>query len=176
MEISEVQPVSGDKAVHGKDYKSAVTNGKRLHVNRPGDNAWGRRFRDIYQLLIEDLGGSDRVSEGQRQLARRCATLCIACERMEGDAAAGLDIELERYGAMCDRLGRALQRLGLQKYCKDITATFATLRAQLDSEPVPDEPIDVPATDPPPDAAPPPQPQSRKPADVDEDATDEVVP
>ena len=45
-----------------------------------------------------DLGGPDAgLLEGQRQLARRCATIVIECEKMEGDAAAGGEIDLERY-------------------------------------------------------------------------------
>jgi hypothetical protein len=86
--------------------RSAVTNGKRLHVVRPGDTAWARRFRDVLAEIISDLG-RDGLSEGQRQLARRCATISIACEKMEGEAAAGNEIDLDAYGTLTDRLGRA---------------------------------------------------------------------
>jgi hypothetical protein len=51
--------------------------------------------------------GRDGLSEGQRQLARRCATISIACEKMEGEAAAGNEIDLDAYGTLTDRLGRA---------------------------------------------------------------------
>ena len=74
------------------NHRSAVTNGRRLHVDPPGDSAWSRRFRDVLAEIISDLGGHDGLSEGQRQLARRCATIAIQCERMEGLAAAGDDI------------------------------------------------------------------------------------
>ena len=100
--------------------RSAVTNGKRLHVVRPGDTAWARRFRDVLAEIISDLGGADILSEGQRQLARRAATISIACERMEGEAAAGAAINLEEYGRLTDRLGRAFQRLGLERRQKDV--------------------------------------------------------
>ena len=43
------------------------------------------------------------------------ATLCIACEKLDGIAAAGEDIDLELYGRLTDRLGRALHRLGLKR-------------------------------------------------------------
>ena len=58
--------------------RSAVTNGRRLHVVRPGDTAWARRFRDVLAEIIGDLGGADVLSEGQRQLARRAATISTA--------------------------------------------------------------------------------------------------
>ena len=103
-----------------KDQRSAVTNGKRLHVVSPGDTAWSRRFRDILSEIVSDLGGHDRLSEGQRQLARRAATISIACERLEGEAAAGTPIDLDCYGQLTDRLGRCLQRLGLKRVPKPV--------------------------------------------------------
>lgn len=104
--------------------RSAVTNGKRLHVDRPGDTRWARRFRDVLGAILSDLGGVDGLSEGQRQLARRCALICIECERMEGQVAGGVEIDLETYGQLTDRLGRALQRLGLKRQPRDVTPTL----------------------------------------------------
>jgi hypothetical protein len=92
-----------------------------LHVVRPGDTAWARRFRDVLAEIISDLGGAGAgLSEGQRQIARRCATIAIACERMEGEAAAGAAIDLDAYGTLTDRLGRAFQRLGLKRQARPI--------------------------------------------------------
>jgi hypothetical protein len=101
--------------------RSAVTNGGRLHVECPGDTKWARRFRDVLSQIIADIGGPDGLSEGQRQLARRCATIAIACERMEGEAARGAAIDLDAYGTLTDRLGRAFHRLGLKRQARDIT-------------------------------------------------------
>src|SRR5262245_18628671 len=114
--------------------RSAVTNGKRLHVVRPGDTAWARRFRDVLAEITNDLGGPSLLSEGQRQLARRCATISIACERMEGEAAAGEPIDLELYGRLTDRLGRALQRLGIERKPRDVGPSLAELIAQDEAE------------------------------------------
>lgn len=105
--------------------RSAVTNGKRLHVVAPGDGRWSRRFRDVLAEIISDIGGADILSEGQRQIARRCATIAIACEKMEGEAAAGNAIDLDAYGTLTDRLGRAFQRLGLKRHAKDVTPSVA---------------------------------------------------
>ena len=99
-----------------KDARSAVTNGERLHVERPGNTAWARRFRDVLEQIIADLHtNNDTLSEGQKQLARRAATIAIVCEKMEGEAAAGNDIDLDRYGSLTDRLGRTFHRLGLKR-------------------------------------------------------------
>jgi hypothetical protein len=105
-------------------YRSAVTNGKRLHVAAPGDTAWARRFRDVLAEIMSDLSGPAGLSEGQRQLARRCATIAIARERMEGEAARGNSIDLEAYGMLTDRLGRAFARLGLRRQARDVTPTL----------------------------------------------------
>jgi len=109
--LSDARPAKG---------RSAVTNGKRLHVVAPGDTAWARRFRDILSEIISDIG-REGLSEGQRQLARRCATIAIQCEKMEGEAAAGHEINIDVYGQLVDRLGRAFQRLGLKRQARDIT-------------------------------------------------------
>lgn len=122
MESSAIRATSDAKPPR---CRSAVSNGKRLFVVRPGDTAWARRFADILGEVISDLGGADRLSEGQRQIARRCATIAISCERMEGDAAAGNPIDLLTYGTLTDRLGRAFQRLGLKRVPLNATPSVA---------------------------------------------------
>jgi hypothetical protein len=108
--------------------RSAVTNGKRLHVVAPSDNKWQRRFRDVLGEIISDLGGAGAgLSEGQRQLARRAATISIACEQLEGEVAAGNPIDLDVYGTLTDRLGRCFHRLGLRRQSRDVTPSLGTL-------------------------------------------------
>src|SRR5262249_57662172 len=128
-------------------HRSAVTNGRRLPVVQPGDTAWARRFRDVLAEITSDLGGAALLSEGQRQLARRCATIAIACEKIEGEAAAGAEIDLETYGKLTDRLGRALQRLGLKRQPRDVTPTLAEVIAMDQAE----RPADEAPTPPQPD-------------------------
>ena len=53
---------------------------------------------------------------------------------MEGDAAAGAAINLEEYGRLTDRLGRAFQRLGLKREARDVIPTLAELIAQDEAE------------------------------------------
>jgi hypothetical protein len=116
--------ISGGRPAH---TRSAVTNGRRLHVVSPGDNAWARRFADVLDQILADLGSEQHLSEGQRQLARRCATIAIVCERMEGEAAAGKQIDLEQYGQLTDRLGRAFSRLGIKRHARDITPRLSSI-------------------------------------------------
>ena len=82
----------------------------------PGDTKWRVDSATSLVEILSDLGGPDSgLSEAQRQLARRCATIAIACEKMEGEAAAGREIDLGVYGTLTDRLGRCFQRLGLKR-------------------------------------------------------------
>jgi hypothetical protein len=102
-------------------------------------NVWSRRFRDIYDQIIADIGGPAGLSEGQRQLARRATTLSIACEQLDCRAAAGKKIDLHRYGQLSDRLGRAFDRLGLKRQTRDITPDLKTyLQLKSEAEEVPD--------------------------------------
>ena len=78
-------------------------------------------FRDVLASIATDLGGVDRLSEGQKQIARRCAMLSVECEIMESAAVAGQPFDLDAYGQLTDRLGRAFQRLGLKRVMHDVT-------------------------------------------------------
>jgi hypothetical protein len=104
--------------------RSAVTNGKRLHVAKPGDGAWARRFRDILEQIIADLSGPSGLSEGQRQLARRAATIAIQCERLEGEVAAGASIDIAEYSLLTSTLVRVVSRLGLKRAARDVTPSL----------------------------------------------------
>ena len=58
-------------------------------------------------------------------------TIAIACEKMEGEAAAGNEINLEVYGALTDRLGRCFQRLGLKRQAVDTNDFTDTWRSDV---------------------------------------------
>ena len=101
--------------------RSRVTNGKQLFIDGDARLKVSRRFRDMLASIATDLGGVDRLSEGQKQIARRCAMLSVECEIMESAAVAGEPFDVETYGQLTDRLGRAFQRLGLKRVPNDVT-------------------------------------------------------
>jgi hypothetical protein len=70
-------------------YRSAVSNGRRLHAVRPGDTIWARRFKDILGALVSDAGGADNMSEARMQLCRRAASICVEAEKLEIRIAGG---------------------------------------------------------------------------------------
>jgi hypothetical protein len=59
------------RKAHGK---SRVTNRPNELFVEPVDkrSAAARPFKDVLAAIVSDLGGADRLSEGQKQLCRRC--------------------------------------------------------------------------------------------------------
>jgi hypothetical protein len=135
MENAEnTSPVAGRQRAH----RSAVSNGTRLFCvdGLDGRSQTARRFRDLVETIGNDLGGVDHLSEGQKQLIRRAATLSIMAEAMEADAVRNLAFDGGAYGVLCDRLGRCLQRLGrclqrlgLERKARDVTPTLQSYLA-----------------------------------------------
>jgi hypothetical protein len=107
--------------------RSAVSNGSQLFLvdTIDGRSRDARRFRDVLAQILEDLGVADHLSEGQKQLARRAALMSLKCEKLEAKAVAGEQIDLEAFGKLSDRIGRAFQRLGLKRQPKDVTPSLA---------------------------------------------------
>jgi hypothetical protein len=138
MEIAEtIAPVDG----HSRKHRSAPTNGNRLFVlegNADGRSATYRRFKDVLEQILADLGGPDILSEGQRQLCRRAATLSIMAESLECDAVGNKPFDVNIYGQLTDRLGRCLQRLGLKRVARPVNDGSQAL-ADYFSRPPPKE-------------------------------------
>ena len=81
-----------------------------------------RRFRDIVTAITSDLGGADRMTEGQRQLARRVAMHSSSrAKPWRQRSVAGEPIDIDTYGTLSDRIGRAVQRLGLRRVPRNIS-------------------------------------------------------
>jgi hypothetical protein len=109
--------LADDPAVSPRKGRSRVTNGKSYFVESDGRGPWARRWRDLHDQLLYELQSKypKGLSEDQRQDARRVATIAITCEKMEGRAADGHDIDPDQYGQLTDRLGRIYRRLGLKQ-------------------------------------------------------------
>lgn len=118
--------------------RSKVSNGNAHFVEGDERSSWARRWKDLLAEILSDvgsgLGEGQSLSEGQRQLARRCATIALQCEKLEGLAATGEEIDLDEYGKLTDRIGRAFQRLGLKRHARDGTSLGAVLRAGIERD------------------------------------------
>jgi hypothetical protein len=108
--------------------RSAITNGTRLFMEGDGRSPWARRWRDLVELHVADLGGIDNVSEAEKAIIRRAATLICELERREAEFAVGegaSDIALEVYQRASNSLRRLLESTGLKRRARDVTPTLA---------------------------------------------------
>ena len=113
-------PSSPLRSLSKPEGRSRVTNGNSLFAEPvDGRSAWARRFRDLIELHVADLGGPENLSEAQRRLIRRVVTLETEMERLECKFVkddGGSNRTLDRYMRMANNLRRLLLTLGLE--CK----------------------------------------------------------
>jgi hypothetical protein len=120
------------------NQRSAVTNGQRLFVRGSqgdGNGAWARRMRDVIALHVSDLGGWDNVTEAEKSILRRAATLTVELERLEARFSnsdhSPRDCDLQTYQRLTNTLRRALEAVGIHRRPRDVTPP--TLDSYLDS-------------------------------------------
>ena len=83
-----------------------------------------RRFRDLLNLHLSDLGGESEASEAEKSLVRRAACLTVELERMEKMFALAEGVEphlLDLYGRTAGNLRRLLETTGIKRRPRDIT-------------------------------------------------------
>lgn len=98
--------------------RSRITNGSEILPGVDGRSTWVRRLRDLQALHIADLGGEANISEAERSIVRRAATLTVELERMEAAFATAGEAkatDLAVYTTTTNALRRLLADLGLQR-------------------------------------------------------------
>ena len=100
--------------------RSRVTNGRAMFVQGDGRSPWARRYRDIVELHVSDLGGRDILSESQLSLIRRASALECELEQMEGRLSSGELVDLDMFARATSHLRRVLETLGLERRSRDI--------------------------------------------------------
>ena len=99
--------------------RARVTNHRDLLPNLMGTSSGARRFRDLVNSYIADLGPISEISEIKLGLLRRLAALVVQCETLEAQAVAGNNVDPL---AMCTLSSTAMRlslRLGLERRPKD---------------------------------------------------------
>src|SRR5688500_17306224 len=67
-----------DIAARAPTQRSRVSNGRSLFASGgDGRGPWARRLRDLVELHLSDLGGADRISEAEKSIVRRAATIAV---------------------------------------------------------------------------------------------------
>jgi hypothetical protein len=114
--------------------RSAVTNGSRQFVTGDARGPWARRWRDLYEQHIDDLGGPDACSEATKAIIRRATAQEVECERLEaGFATAGgaTPEALDLHQRVSNTMRRHFKEAGLDRVMHNITpaAADAAIRA-----------------------------------------------
>jgi hypothetical protein len=119
-----------------KRVRSKVTNGRRTFVNGDGRSPWARRWRDLIEAHARDISpnGVDHLSEAQRSLIKRAATIEIQLEAIEGNLSEGLQANLAHYAQTAGHLKRILETLGIERRQKGALNLGDLRRLDLDRQ------------------------------------------
>jgi hypothetical protein len=112
-----------------KSQRSAVTNGRLFNrAMRDGRSGWSRRLGDLLDMHIADLGGQDVISNAERSIVRRIATISVELEWIEqsfkSSRTGPKTEELDLYFRGSNNLRRLLEAIGLQRRSRDVTPTL----------------------------------------------------
>jgi len=121
-----------EPATRNRFNRSAVTNGKRFLPRGVHEaSTWARIARDVVASLTVHLGGASEVTEPQRLLIRRVATLEAELVHYEAKFAMARakneepnPNEIILYGQLADRQRRLAEPLGWKRVARDITPTL----------------------------------------------------
>jgi hypothetical protein len=93
-----------------------------------------KRYQVIVGAVLADTGGAENVSEIQRQLIAKFATLALQLEAMEAAAIEGNEIDLDLFGRCAGHLRRIAEALGLERVARDVTPTLADIADEIAAE------------------------------------------
>ena len=80
-----------------------------------------RERREIYNAIISDLGGADRLSELEHQVVRRAVGLALRCEQIETQLAEGKPVDIAATATLINVFNRTASLLGLKRRARDVT-------------------------------------------------------
>jgi hypothetical protein len=100
--------------------RTGIATGRDVLNGVDGRSHVARRYREVGALIASDVGGSEHLSEAQKQLVRSAAGLVVLRERLDALAANGEPVDSGEYCALANTLRRLLATLGLQRVAKEI--------------------------------------------------------
>ena len=118
-------------------FRSKVSNGSRILPYGDGRSASARRFRDLVEVISNDLGGGEHLSEAQRQLVRRASLLSAESERLEAQwARSEKDFDVATYALLTNCLRRVCETVGLQRVARPVDGplTLDEIQRHIDAQ------------------------------------------
>jgi hypothetical protein len=90
-----------------------------------GRSASARRYRDLVNSYIADMGGIDQCSDIKLGLLRRLAAVTVQAEMLEAKMINGEEVDVGTLCTLASTTVRLSQRLGLERVAKDVGPTLA---------------------------------------------------
>jgi hypothetical protein len=106
--------------------KSAVTNGSEILPGLDGRSGAGRRYRDLVNIYIEQLGGSKQVHEPKLGVLRQLAQITVKAEQLGACMAQGEKVNTAELCTLASTIMRLSVRLGLEHNAKPKEEDFYT--------------------------------------------------
>src|SRR3954453_14656575 len=104
--------------------RSAVTNHKDMLPGLDGRSATARRFRDLVNAFVADMGGLDRCSKIKLGLMRRLAATTVQAEMLEARMVNGEAVDIASLCTLASTTVRLSQRLGLERRARTVTPSL----------------------------------------------------
>ena len=90
-----------------------------------GRTVAAKSVRALIDAIEDDLGGSDRLSAGEREIVKRAALAGAMIEHLEAVWLTGNGLDVAAYTALVNVQRRLLTTVGLQRRAKDVTPDLA---------------------------------------------------
>ena len=121
-----------DRKAHGR---SRISNHTALLPDVNGNSRQARRFRDLVNAFIIDLGGVDLCSEIKIALARRLAAVTVKSEWLEASMINGEEIDTALLCQLSSTALRLSTKLGLERIARNVTPSLSDiLRADQEAQ------------------------------------------
>jgi hypothetical protein len=129
MSIDSTSVVESPGAVRmPRKARSRVTNHADLLPEIvDGRSTHARRFRDLVNAYVADMGGLDRCSEIKIGLLRRLAATTVAAEQLEARMVAGEAVDVGQLCQLASTSVRISARLGLERRLRDVSPTLSDI-------------------------------------------------
>jgi hypothetical protein len=101
--------------------RSAVTNGTRALIRGNATSAFARRWADIVDAHMSDLGGMADLTEAQLGLIKYAAGIEVWLDDQVGRMSRGEPVNMDEYGRAFSHLRRGLATLGIKREQRDVS-------------------------------------------------------
>ena len=142
---TEVQRMTPDRGlavvedtpeVRRRKGRSRVTNHKDLLPGIKGSTKAARRFRDLVNSFLQDMGGADQCSDIKIGLLRRLAAVTVQAEVLEAKMINGEAVDIGTLCTLASTTVRLSQRLGIERVPREVGPSLVdAIRQSWDQPP-----------------------------------------